>query len=198
VNNRIVIPIGSFVRGQLLKSKRPGFVKGRGEIRMALDQMTFPNGYTLALTATPSSTDRDGQEGVDREGTIKGRSSSGRDVGLLLVATGGGAYIGTLAGALANGASGTGALVGGGVGAAAAIIAILATRGLEAELPSGTTLDVVFNRPLILDVTLLPANEPGHLSSPMPSPRDAHPSVLREERRMKGSMLRSLVPRLHF
>jgi hypothetical protein len=61
-NNRIVIPIGSFLRGELLSSKRPGFVKGRGEIRMVLVQITPPNGYTLSLAATPSSTDRDAEK----------------------------------------------------------------------------------------------------------------------------------------
>jgi hypothetical protein len=198
VNNRIVIPIGSFLRGQLLESKRPGFVKGRGEIRMALDQMTLPNGYTVVLTATPSSADRDGQEGVDKEGKIIGRSGKGRDIGLLLIATGGGAYIGTLAGAIENGAPGTGALIGGGAGAAAAIIAILATRGPEAELPRGTTLDVIFDRPLILDAGLLPANEPGHLSSPLLPVTDAHEADQRERRRRRSPIPFPLAPLLRF
>ena len=196
-NNRIVIPIGSFVRGQLLQSKRPGFVKGRGEIRMALDQITFPNGYVVALAATPNSADRDGREGVDKEGTIKGRSDTRRDLGLVLVTTGGGAYIGTLAGAITNGAAGTGALVGGGIGAVAGIIAILATRGPEAELPRGTTLDVVFGRPLLLDAALLPANDPGHLSSPL-APVQPSASASREDRRRRISPLGGLFPLLRF
>lgn len=198
VNNRIVIPIGSFLRGQLLASRRPGFVKGRGEIRMVLDQMTLPNGYTVALAAIPNSVDRNGQEGVDKEGTIKGPSSTKRDVGLLLVATGGGAYIGTLAGAIENGAAGTGALIGGGAGAAAAIIAILATRGPEAELPRGTTLDVVFDRPLILDAGLLPANEPGRLSSPLLPTADSHEIDQRERRRRRSPLPFPLAPLLRF
>jgi hypothetical protein len=193
VNNRIVIPIGSFLRGQLLESKRPGFVKGRGQIRLVLDQMTFPNGYTIALAATPDSVDRDGKEGVDKEGTIQGPSAIGHDVGLLLIATGGGAYIGTLAGAALNGAPGKGALIGGGAGAAGAIIAILATRGPEAELPRGTTLDVVFDRPLLLDAALLPANEAGHLSEPIATPQPPPQSEQRHPRSL-GSPLRSLIP----
>src|SRR5437773_7873966 len=35
-DNRIVIPVGSYVRGSLLESKRPGRVKGKGEFRMRL------------------------------------------------------------------------------------------------------------------------------------------------------------------
>src|SRR5260370_17695291 len=36
-NNRIVIPVGSYLRGALLESKRPGKVKGRGESRLRLN-----------------------------------------------------------------------------------------------------------------------------------------------------------------
>jgi len=166
-NNRIVIPMGSFVRGKILESKRPGLIKGRGEFRMVLEQMTFPNGYTVSLAATPSSADRDGREGVDAEGKIVGPSGSGRDKVLVLATTAGGAYIGTLAGAAASGAPVKGALIGGGAGVAAGLIAILLTRGPEAELPRGTMLDVVFDHPLVLDSDHLPANEPGKLSQPL-------------------------------
>jgi hypothetical protein len=166
-NNRIVIPMGSFVRGQLLESKRPGLIKGRGEFRMVLEQITFPNGYTVSLAATPTSADRDGREGVDPEGTIKGASGSGRDKMLVLATTVGGAYIGMLAGGIANNAPGKGALIGGGAGSAVGLLAILLTRGPEAELPRGTVLDVVFERALVLDAGHLPANDPGKLSQPL-------------------------------
>src|SRR6266705_2253602 len=167
VNNKNAIPLGTFVRGQILEAKRPGRIKGSGEFRIALEQMTYPNGYTIDLRATPSSVDRDGQEGVDSEGKVKGPSSKGRDVATVLVATGGGAYIGALAGGIANGAPGRGALIGGGAGGISSLIAILATRGPEAELPRGTAIDVTFDRPLILDPFHVPANA-GAGSDPMP------------------------------
>ena len=166
-NNRIVIPMGSFVRGRILESKRPGLVKGRGEFRMLLEQMTFPNGYTVSLAATPASADRDGREGVDAEGKIVGPSGSGRDKMLLLTTTTGGGFIGTLAGVAASGAPVRGALIGGGVGAAAGLIAMLLTRGPEAELPLGTMMEVVFDHALVLDADHLPANDPGKLSQPL-------------------------------
>src|SRR5262247_715463 len=50
-NNQVVIPVGSYVRGSLLESKRPGRIKGRGEFRMRLDSLIFPNGYTVNLLA---------------------------------------------------------------------------------------------------------------------------------------------------
>src|SRR5260370_19360798 len=54
-NNRIVIPVGSYLRGALLESKRPGKVKGRGEFRLRLDTLILPNGYTVSLNAAPRS-----------------------------------------------------------------------------------------------------------------------------------------------
>jgi type IV secretion system protein VirB10 len=157
-NNRIAIPMGTFVRGEILEAKRPGRIRGRGEFRVAIEQMTFPNGYTIELLATPSSVDPNSGSGVDTQKMIEGPSSSMRDTTAVLLTTAGGAYIGAVAGAASNGAPGRGALIGGGAGGLGALIAVLATRGPEAELPRGTMMDVVFDRPLILDAAYLPAN----------------------------------------
>lgn len=197
VNNKIAIPMGSFVRGEILEAKRPGRIRGRGEFRIALEQMTFPNGYTIELRATPNSVDRDGREGVDSEGKIKGPSSAGRDTATVLVAGGGGAYIGTVAGGIMNGAPGRGALIGGGAAGLGALIAVLATRGPEAELPRGTTMDVVFDRPLILQASLLPISSGAGVDPQpriAPAPVDAR-QELRElqMKRLRQSMLRSLL-----
>jgi hypothetical protein len=199
VNNRMAIPMGSFVRGEILEAKRPGRIKGRGEFRIALEQMTFPNGYTIELKATPSSVDRNGQEGVDSEGKIKGPSSAGRDTAIVLAATGGGAYIGALVGAINSGAPGRGALIGGGIAGLGALIAVLTTRGPEAELPRGTVLDVVFDRPLILDAQYLPANAgPGIDPQPLyaAAPQDPRARRRDEQRRHSGAPL--LLPFLFF
>ena len=61
-NNRVVIPVGCYLRGELVESKRPGRVKGRGEFRMKLNTMIFPNGYTVDLNAAPRSADSGGNE----------------------------------------------------------------------------------------------------------------------------------------
>jgi hypothetical protein len=177
--------------GQLLEAKRPGFIKGRGEFRMVLDQLTFSNGYTISLAATPNSVDTNGKAGVDPEGRIKGPASVKSDVGTILATTAGGAYIGTLEGAINSGAPGRGAAIGGGAGLLAGLAVVLLTRGPEAELPRGTMLDVVFDRPLVLDASLLPANDPGSTS---PTPMIAVPET--DSRRRKRSFRPPLLPPL--
>src|SRR5258708_8259585 len=56
-SNRIVIPVGSYLRGELLESKRPGRVKGPGEFRLRLDTLLFPNASTLTFNAPPPTAD---------------------------------------------------------------------------------------------------------------------------------------------
>lgn len=144
-NNRIVIPIGSYLRGELITSKRPGRVKGKGEFRLRLDTLIFPNGYTVDLKAVPRSADSGGKETMDSEGKVTGGGGKGKDVETVATTTATGAGIGAIAG------RGEGAGIGAGIGAVAGLAAVLLTRGPEAELPRGSTLDLVFERDLHLD-----------------------------------------------
>ena len=57
IENKIVIPAGSYVTGTITDSKRPGKVKGRGEIGMRFDSMLLASGTTLNLTGRISSLD---------------------------------------------------------------------------------------------------------------------------------------------
>ena len=144
-NNRIVIPVGSYLRGALLESKRPGKVKGKGEFRLRLDTLILPNGYTVSLNAAPRSADSGGKETMDSEGKVTGPGGKGKDAGTIAETTAAGAGIG----AIAHGVKGLG--IGAGVGAAAGLAAVLLTRGPEAELPRGSTLDIVLEHDLSLD-----------------------------------------------
>jgi hypothetical protein len=143
--NRIVIPVGSYLKGELLDSKRPGKVKGKGEFRLRLDTLILPNGYTVSLNAAPRSADSGGKETMDSEGKVIGPGGKGKDAGTIAETTATGAGIG----AIAHGVKGLG--IGAGIGAAAGLAAVLLTRGPEAELPRGSTLDIVLEHDLTLD-----------------------------------------------
>jgi len=144
-NNRIIIPIGSYLRGELITSKRPGRVKGKGEFRLRLNSLIFPTGYTVDLNAVPRSADSGGKETMDSEGKVTGGGGKGKDVETVATTTAAGAGIGAIAG------RGEGAGIGAGIGAVAGLAAVLLTRGPEAELPRGSTLDLVLERDLHLD-----------------------------------------------
>jgi hypothetical protein len=156
IGNRIVIPVGSYLRGELIESKRPGRVKGRGEFRMRLNTLIFPTGYTVDLNAAPRSADSGGKETMDEEGKVTGGSDKGKDVGTVATTTAEGAGIGAIASRTAKGAG-----IGAGIGAAAGLAAVLLTRGPEAELPRGSTMDVVLERQLVLDGSQIQFNNLG-------------------------------------
>ncbi len=159
-DNRIVIPAGSYVQGEILEAKRPGRVKGRGEIRVRLNRMILPNGYTVEFNAVPSNTSAGGNESVDNEGKVKGDSDKAHDIGTVMTTTATGAGIGAIASR-----SGKGAGIGAGIGAAAGLAAVLLTRGPELELPRGTTVDVVLDRTLYLDSDKVQFTDPGHATA---------------------------------
>src|SRR5216683_4417425 len=163
-NNRVVIPVGSYLRGELLESKRPGRVKGRGEFRLRLDTLILPNGYTVSLNAAPRSADSGGKETMDPEGKVTGGGGKGKDVGTVAQTTAAGAGIG----AIAHGVKGLG--IGAGIGAAAGLAAVLLTRGPEAELPRGSTLDIVLEHDLSLDSSQIQFTNLGQAQPITPPP----------------------------
>lgn len=169
-DNRIVIPAGSYVQGEILEAKRPGHVKGRGELRVRLNSMILPNGYMVNFNAVPTNAGTGGNESVEEEGKIKGDSDKAGDVGTVVKTTGIGAGIGSIAGRSAKGAG-----IGAGAGAAVGLATVLFTRGPELELPRGTTLDVVLDRNLYLDADKVQFTDPGRAST-LAGPPNREPS----------------------
>ncbi|HEV2388004.1 MAG TPA: hypothetical protein VGS20_12200 [Candidatus Acidoferrales bacterium] len=155
VAGHIVIPAGSYMGGEVLAAKRPGRVKGRGQLVLKLSQLILPNGYTVDLEAAPSGAATGGGEQMGKEGEIKGPTSRGDDAVIIVRSTVYGAAIGAAA------AGATGAKAGLGAGAAAGLLGVLLTRGPDAELPRGTSMDVVLERPIPLVASRVQFTEPG-------------------------------------
>src|ERR1035437_5381482 len=170
IDDRILIPAGSYVQGEITEAKRPGKVKGQGEIRLRLNTMILPNGYTVNFNAIPTNAGTGGNEGTDSEGNIHGNTDKGTDVGTVLKTTGIGAGVGGIATRTVTGAG-----IGAGAGAAVGLAAVLLTRGPELELPRGTTLDVILDRSVYLDASRVNFTEPGHAST-LPGPSNREPT----------------------
>lgn len=168
-DGRILVPAGSYVQGEITEAQRPGRVKGTGEMRIRLTTMILPNGYTVRFDAIPANAGTGGNETTGEEGEIKGDTNKAGDAGTVLKTTGAGAGIGGLASR-----TGKGAGIGAGAGAAAGLAAVLLSRGPELELPRGTTLEAVLDRPLHLDASKINFTDPGHSSS-VPGPPNRAP-----------------------
>jgi type IV secretion system protein VirB10 len=147
-NGRIVIPPGSYVAGTVTQIKRPGRVKGRGELYVRFDSLTLPNGVTRNFSAHIGALDGLAKEKLDREeGAIKGEGNKGGDARTIGEAAAAGASAGAIAGAV-TGRPARGLGMGAAGGAAAGLIGVLVSRGPDAILAKGTTVDMVLDRQL--------------------------------------------------
>ncbi len=140
VNNKIVIPEGSFVRGKVTEIRRPGRVKGKGELTLNFQTLVLPSGITVPIYTSLGGAGGAGER--KGEATVQGDSSKGEDAKTVGTTAAQGALIGVIAD------RGKGAVVGGGVGAAAGTAAVLLTRGKDLVLEPGTTIEIVLDRPL--------------------------------------------------
>jgi type IV secretion system protein VirB10 len=147
-NGRVVIPVGTYVQGVIQRSERPGRVKGRGELLIHFNTLIFPSGYTLLLPgAIDSVPGADKTEMKDKkEGSIESQGTKGKDAGTVAATAGAGAALGAVVAGNAKGA-GIGGLAGAGVGLAS----VLLTRGPDVRIESGTLVDMVLEREIVVE-----------------------------------------------
>jgi hypothetical protein len=129
VDGDVLLSQGAEVRGHVVSAVRSGRVKGRARLVVAFTEIRA-GGRTYAIDAT----------GFD----VTAGSSKGKDAKI----AGGAAAAGVLIGAIADG--GSGAAKGGLIGGAAGGAAVLATRGVEVELASGSAYTIKLQKSLRL------------------------------------------------
>jgi type IV secretion system protein VirB10 len=150
VNERMVVPAGTYIQGKIVRVERAGRVKGRAELLLHFTTMIYPSGYTLMLPGAVDNTPGADNKGVkDKEGTIQQDKDTGKK---LENAAKGGVYGGS-GGALAGGLSGglTGARIGGAAGAATGIAWALLKRGSDVKLDVGTSIQMEIQRDVPVD-----------------------------------------------
>jgi hypothetical protein len=147
VNGRIVVPVGSYVAGTVTQLKKPGRVKGRGELYVRFDSLTLPNGVTRDFRARIGGMDGTNDELDRAEGKVKGEGNKAGDARTIGEAAGAGASVGAIAGSAA-GHAGMGLGIGAAAGAAAGLVGVLMSRGPDAVLPRGSTVEMLLDRPI--------------------------------------------------
>jgi hypothetical protein len=143
----IAVPEGSYVQGVVTEAKRSGRVKGRAQLAIRLETLTLANGKVYKFAPHLSAVDggETGQKVVGSENAVEQAPGKGQDTERIAILAGSGAAIGGLADQSWKGAG-----IGAGVGSAVGLATVLLTRGKEVELRQGSTLDVVFDRPVAL------------------------------------------------
>lgn len=148
VGGRIIVSVDSYVTGVVLDSRRSGRVSGRAELGIRINTLTLPSGQTVKITPHLSSVDSNDsdQKVATAENQVKQGSSHMQDAARIAILAGTGASIAALADHTVRGAG-----IGAGAGGAVGLATVLLTRGREVELRQGTTLDVVFDRPITIE-----------------------------------------------
>lgn len=147
IQQRLVIPRGSIVKGTVTQVEKPGKMSGKGRMAVRFDSILLPNGVERALVADFHGIHGPGAEKIDRKTeTVEqgGTSNKGADVGTVIGTAGEGAMIG----GLAAGRTASGAGIGAGAGAAAGLAIILLSRNRDLVLQPGTQLDLELRQPL--------------------------------------------------
>ena len=151
INERIVIPAGTYVQGRISSVKRGGHVKGRAEVLMHFSTLIYPSGYTVVLPGAIENVPGAEKTSMkDEEGTIRQDSQTGEKAKTVATAAGTGAVIGGLSNGVKGGLIGAG--IGGGIGTAIGLF----SRGNDVRLEAGTTLEMVIQREVPLDATRIP------------------------------------------
>ena len=148
VDDKIVVPAGTYVQGKISAIKPAGRVKGHAEVLIHFTTLIYPSGYTVMLPGSlENASGVDKAKVKDKEGTIQGDSGKGEKAAKIAVPAAEG---GAAAGGLATG-SRAGIAEGAGLGAAVGVAIAMFMHGNEVKMGPGTTLEVVLQRDVAVD-----------------------------------------------
>jgi hypothetical protein len=153
VGNRVMIPAGVYVQGVVDRVERAGRMKGKAQLDMHFSSIIFPNGTVVEIPGVVNSLPGARKQEVkdNGEGTIEQDSDKGRNAGKtaeVAIPTGG--TIGSIGG-LGSGHPVAGGIAGVGAGLATVGIVSLFTRGADVNIESGSQVEMVLQRPLLLE-----------------------------------------------
>lgn len=148
VDERIVIPAGTYIQGKIEHVQRGGHVKGRAEVLIHFTSMIYPNGYTVMLGGSVENTPGAEKTSMkDSEGTIQQDSDAGKKA----KEAAGGATTGAVIGAITNGAKGAG--IGAGIGGVAGVAVGMLSRGADVRLEPGSSIEMEIQREVAVDAS---------------------------------------------
>jgi hypothetical protein len=152
LNERILIPAGTYIQGKISRVERAGRSKKRAELLIHFTSMIYPSGYTVMLPGyiqnTPGADDKNVK---DKEGTIQQDKDTGKRVEDAAKGAAVGGTVGSVGGLAAGGLNG--ARYGGLAGIAGGVAWALLKHGPEVKLDVGTSIEMEIQRDVPIDVT---------------------------------------------
>ncbi len=160
LNNRIIVPAGTYIQGKISHTEGAGRSQKRAEILIHFTTMIYPSGYTVMLPASVENTPgADSNSVKDKEGTIQADKDTGKRVEDAAKGAAVGGTVGSVAGVAAGGLNG--ARYGGLAGIAGGIAWALLKHGPEVRLDVGTSIEMEIQRDITVDATRIQVAKAG-------------------------------------
>ena len=150
VNERILVPAGTYIQGKISHTEKPGRSKKRAEILIHFTSMIYPSGYTVMLPGSVENTPGAENNGVkDSEGTIQADKDTGKRIEDAAKGGAVGGTVGSIGGLAAGGLNG--ARYGGLAGLAGGVAWALLKHGPDVRLEVGTSIEMEIQRDVAVD-----------------------------------------------
>jgi hypothetical protein len=152
VNDRVLVPAGTYIQGKIMHTERAGRSKKRAEILIHFTSMIYPSGYTVMLPGSVENTPGADSNGVkDKEGTIQADKDTSKRVEDATKGAAVGGTVGSIGGLAAGGLNG--ARYGGLAGIAGGVAWALLKHGPEVKLVVGTSIEMEIQRSIQVDAS---------------------------------------------
>jgi type IV secretion system protein VirB10 len=152
VNDRILVPAGTYIQGKISRVQHAGRSKTRAELLLHFTSMIYPSGYTVMLPASVENTPgADDNRVKDKEGTIQADKDTGKRVEDAAKGAAVGGTVGSIGGLAAGGLNG--ARYGGLAGIAGGVAWALLKHGPDVKLPVGTSIEMEIQRAVPVDAS---------------------------------------------
>lgn len=160
LNDRILVPAGTYIQGRIMHTEHAGRSKKRAEILIHFTTMIYPSGYTVMLPGSIENTPGADNKGVkDTEGTIQQDKDTGKRIEDAAKGAAIGGTVGSIGGVAAGGLNG--ARIGGAAGLAAGIAWALLKHGPELKLDVGTSIEMEVQRDIKVDTSRIQVAKAG-------------------------------------
>jgi type IV secretion system protein VirB10 len=154
VNDRILVPAGTYIQGKISRVQHAGRSKTRAELLLHFTSMIYPSGYTVMLPASVENTPGADDNSVkDKEGTIQADKDTGKRVEDAAKGAAVGGTVGSIGGLAAGGLNG--ARYGGLAGLAGGVAWALLKHGPDVKLGVGTSIEMEIQRAIPVDASRL-------------------------------------------
>jgi hypothetical protein len=152
MNDRILIPAGTYIQGKISHTEHPGRSKKRAELLIHFTSMIYPSGYTVMLPGSVENTPGADNKGVkDSEGTIQADKDTGKRIEDAAKGGAVGGTVGSIGGLAAGGLNG--ARYGGLAGLAGGVAWALLKHGPDVKLDVGTSIEMEIQRDVPVDAS---------------------------------------------